>query len=989
MFKTKYLISVGIMLGLVTAPLFSQNEVEEVVVTGTRITTDGFESVSPVEVITLEEINVTGQTRIEDVLNQFPQIETAGNSFTSTSSGVSTLDLRGLGASRTLILLNGRRMAPGSIYSEVPDVGQMPLSMLERVDVLTGGASAVYGSDAIAGAVNFITRQVEGVEISWQTGGYRSDQGKNAPQEALDPLNARGFDYPTGVVNDGDTNAYDIVMGVSSGDGRGNISMYARHVETDDVYARDRAYSACSLNVSSSGSVICGGSSTTPIPHLDFYPLIEVTSDTSGEYEAGDNYVEYFMNYWGYLNPDGTLTDYDGEYVYNYAAVATLLQGSTRDSMGAVGNYEVSARFKPYFEVNYSSYNNRAGIAESGTFYAEYYDVLWDNSNWTDALKQDVINHFVDGDANDDIADGAYFEFDAGTEPGDNVCIEDYDGDGATLCGNWIGTSTGIGKRNTEGGPRTGLMDVDAVRWVIGANGDIGVNDFIYDISYTYASTTSTEAWINDFSLPAITAAIEGDQGGYDVMTYGGVTKAQSQAMGIDGMMTGNNTLKNLIGYISGNTSFSLPSAQTPVGLVAGFENRVTEFSRLPDHVYANGLALGFSGAIPPLDGSIEVTEFFGEVNIPIIENVPAIQSLGMDLAYRSSDYNLVGKVTTDRIGLTWLPTDRVRVRAGINGSERAPTIEDLYYPANDSLWSGNDYCSGATPEYTEAQCALTGVSSAQYGRVTANPAGQYNSRIGGNPLLKNESADTTTLGVVVDVASNITASVDLWDIEINGAIESVSAETIIELCAVYGQESFCNLINRNANGSLWQGSAYVQLGAQNAGLLHYSGIDFAVNANFDVLGGTLNISSSATQMRDKTIRPIAAIAETEYDCVGIISDKCFPTPEWRTRSTASFSTGGNWAIGAAFRTMSGVTNTYAAEDVLAGPQMKDMRSWIDINASYRVLENVTVNFAVQNLTDEQPPVLPDVLSGGYANTVSGNYDMLGQYWTLSIDSVF
>jgi outer membrane receptor protein involved in Fe transport len=280
-------------------------------------------------------------------------------------------------------------------------------------------------------------------------------------------------------------------------------------------------------------------------------------------------------------------------------------------------------------------------------------------------------------------------------------------------------------------------------------------------------------------------------------------------------------------------------------------------------------------------------------------------------------------------------------------------------------------------------------VTSAQYGRVTANPAGQYNSRIGGNPLLKNESADTTTLGVVVDVASNITASVDLWDIEINSAIAEVSPETIIELCAVYGQEDFCGLINRNANGSLWQGSAYVQLGAQNAGLLHYSGIDFAVNANFDVLGGTLNISSSATQMRDKTVRPIAALAATEYECVGTISERCFPTPEWRTRSTASFSTGGNWAIGAAFRTMSGVTNTYAAEDVLAGPQMKDMRSWIDINASYRILENVTVNFAVQNLTDEQPPVLPDVLSGGYGNTVSGNYDMLGQYWTLSIDSVF
>ena len=984
MFKTKNLISVGIMIGLVsTSALAQEEEVEEVVVTGTRITTDGFESVSPVEVVTIEEIDVTGLVRIEDVLNQFPQIETATNAFQPLGSGVSTLDLRGMGSARTLILLNGRRMAPGSIYSETPDVGQMPLSMLERVDVLTGGASAVYGSDAIAGAVNFVTRQVEGVEISISNGGYRSDQGSNGDEYVAERMLARGFTPADGVVNDGATSSYDVVMGLSSGDGRGNISMYARHAENDDVFNRDRVYSGCALSGSGAS---CGGSSTTPVPHFDFYPMIEVTSDTSGDYDVGDNYYEFAQNFWGQLQPDGTLAPYSDANVYNYAQVATLLQASERDSMGAVGSYEVSSRFKPYFEVNYSSYHSQGGIAQSGTFYAEYMDFYWDNPNWTDALQNAVVDGFVEG--GDFEANYADFYYDEGTAPGDNICFEDFNGEGDTLCGDWVGLLTAVGKRNTEGGPRTGLLETDAVRWVVGANGDLGIGDFIYDVSYTYANTTSSEAWINDFSLPAINAALEGGEGGYDVMTYQGVTEAQAKAMGIDGMMVGNNTLKNVIGYVSGTTNITIPSAESPIAMVAGFENREVVFDRLADYVYSQGLALGFGGATPSISGSMAVVEFFGELNIPLIENVPGIQALGLDLAYRSSDYDLIGKVETNRIGFTYLPNDRIRIRAGINDAERAPTISDLYYPANTSLWSGTDYCAGSSPTYTAEQCARTGVTAAQYGGVPANPAGQYNSRIGGNPLLKNESSQTTTFGIVVGVTDNITASVDVWSIDIEGAIASTDAETIIELCAVQNLSQYCGNINRFANGSLWQGDAYVQLGAQNVGQLNWKGVDYSLAGSFDVLGGTLGITTAATNMQKKYTRSVAALEETGYECTGYIDTTCFPTPEWRTRTTATFSTGGSWAVGATLRTMSAVENLYTTDNVATENLGKDL-SWLDVNASYQILGNTTLRLSIQNVLDKQPPVVGDVLSGGYANTVSGNYDMLGQYWNLSIDTVF
>ena len=164
--KENYILAALVLtFGVFTTSIVAQDEsaddVEEVIVTGTRIKADGFEAVSPVTVVTIEEIDNFGATRIEDVLNTFPQIETSSNNFNPGGDSVATLDLRGLGSARTLVLLNGRRLQPGSIYNESPDVGQIPVSLLERVDVLTGGASAVYGSDAVAGVVNFITKHAD------------------------------------------------------------------------------------------------------------------------------------------------------------------------------------------------------------------------------------------------------------------------------------------------------------------------------------------------------------------------------------------------------------------------------------------------------------------------------------------------------------------------------------------------------------------------------------------------------------------------------------------------------------------------------------------------------------------------------------------------------------------------------------------------------------------------------------------------------------
>ena len=191
----------------------------------------------------MEEIDNFGATRIEDVLNTFPQIETSSNNFNPGPDSISTLDLRGLGSSRTLVLMNGRRLQPGSIYSESPDVGQIPVALLERVDILTGGASAVYGSDAIAGVVNFITKHHDGLSITMSQAGYRH-KNDNSYMEGLQ--DAKGYPYPTGTSNDGDTSSWEVVLGTGFDDGKGAVTMYATKNENDVVY-KDRVYASCSL----------------------------------------------------------------------------------------------------------------------------------------------------------------------------------------------------------------------------------------------------------------------------------------------------------------------------------------------------------------------------------------------------------------------------------------------------------------------------------------------------------------------------------------------------------------------------------------------------------------------------------------------------------------------------------------------------------------------------------------------------------------------
>ena len=945
-------LSFGVLNTNVIAQDESADDVEEVIVTGTRLKADGFEAVSPVSVVTADNIKRTGQTRIEDILNQMPQIETSNSSFEpSGETGTASLDLRGLGSSRTLVLLNGKRMQPGSIWSEVADVGQIPVQLLERVDVLTGGASAVYGSDAVAGVVNFITRKVNGVEVSVSTGGYRHDNdGKNL---VIAPLEAKNFPYPSGTVNDGDTDSFSMIMGTDVQGGAGNITMYISRAEVGMVANIDRDYAACGL---STAGTSCGGSANTPIPHFDIYPILELAD--------GSTITAYDQEFWSIMTADGSLINDDGTR-YNYAAVAQMLNPSKRDSMGAFGEFEIDGVGTAYMEMNYSSFNTNAGIAQSGTFFNDEYQLLFDNASLTQEWTDSVDNAFING-AN--YASG-------GLTKGEEYCYGDQ-------CGNWIGYATYVGKRNVEGGPRQDHISVDAGRFVMGLKGELGLGDWEYDFSYLYGKTNSSSFYQNDMSAEKLKNVIEGGTAitDYNVFTYQGVTPEQAAGVGIVGSMKGTNEVEGFNMTISGTTELQVPGAPAPVSMVVGIEQTDRTFDRLPDSAYAEGLLLGFGGAVKGVSGTVSSDEYYLEAAIPLMEGLTG------DVAFRSADYEISGTSNTSRVSLSYVMNDVAKFRVGFNTAERAPSVADLFIPSSQGLWEGTDNCAGSTPVYTQAQCALTGMTAAQYGNVTLSPASQYYNRGGGNENLVPEEAETVTAGAVLTFANGITASVDYWSIEIDKAISGVDAETIIEVCATLN--ILCSAIKRNAAGSLWLAGGYVESKSQNVAEKVWEGVDVVASGDFDLGKGTLSVNTTVTHLLTKETTLLPGVESSVTDCVGLWNNNCFPSPETRSNTKVGFSNGGDWSVQGTLRTMSGIDTDYAA-DTIAQAEIEDMYYLIDMNAAYDITDNIGVSLSINNLLDETPPIVGDVLSNGYGNTMGGFYDNLGMYWNLRVDMVF
>lgn len=914
-------------------------QVERIEVTGSRIKRTDMEGASPVTVMSAEEIKLSGYSRVEDILNQLPQIEAAETSFLSNgASGTATLDLRGLGSNRTLVLVNGRRLQAGSITSQSPDVNQIPASLIKRVEVLTGGAAAVYGADAVAGVVNFIMNDdFEGLQMNFGASGYQHNNDNKYIQGLMDD---KGFDYPSGSSGiDGRSYSIDLAIGGAFDGDKGNAVAYAVWRRNDELLQGSRDYSSCALNRTQSA---CGGSANTPNPHFDMYPIV-------------DGEPDYTQNFWGYLNPNGNGFIEDDGYRYNYAPVNHFMRPNERFSFGTFVNYEINDNFRPYLEASFMHNRTAGQIAESGTFFNEEFVLDYNNPLLSDVQKQQLQTWFGQGDDDQFVA---------------------Y-----------------IGKRNVEGGPRANNLEHSSYRIITGLEGEI--NDlWSYDVSYNYSATSSSSVYINDLLAPKIgprvgavgTECVEAD--GclyYNVFELNGVTPEQAAQLAGVGIQTGLVTQQILNGYVSGEIEqLHIPSAPAPVAAVFGFERREQTYERISDTVYEEGQLLGQGGPSASLAGDIEVTEFFSEFQVPVLDE------LNMNAAFRWSDYSTSGSDTTFTVGADYTLADAYKFRASFAKAIRAPNVGELFSAQNIGLWTGDDPCAGTDPSYSLEQCQRTGMTAAQYGTgaVSKSPAGQYNQVAGGNPNLKPEEADTITFGLVANPFDNFNFTIDYFDIQMENVIASVGAERILNNCATTGDAFFCDNIKRSASGSLWLGQeGYISNLSDNIGGRHWRGVDFTANYSMDLGEGTLDLGINGYYNIKKLVQPVLADSSLDYDCTGTISTDCFTTPKWRHTFQADYSMN-DWRVTAKWRFYGEVDYDGTADTKLAEAGGVDAYNFFDVSGSYSINEHVTVIGGVNNILDEEPPMVGNSLSTN-ANTISGFYDSLGRFIHLSVNMTF
>lgn len=935
------------------------DKVERIQVTGSRIQRTNVVTSSPVMTLSAEDIKASGVTRIEDLLNDMPQVFAAQNSTVSNgSSGTATVDLRGLGSQRTLVLVNGRRLPAGTIGgSTTADLNSIPANMVERVEVLTGGSSAAYGSDAIGGVVNFILKDdFEGFQFDYQ---YSVYQHNNDNKGVQDIVSAADFDAPNGNVTDGDSNDFSIMMGTNFSEGRGNITAYATVRDIEAVVQADRDYSACALTDDGAGGMECGGSGTIPTGRFTDFANFDYTV-------AGSDFVPR----------DGLL--------YNYAPTNYFQRPDERRSFGVIGNYTVNDNVEIYTELSMMDDRTVAQIAPSGNFFA------------TSTLS--CGNPLLSPQQFDAIC-GQY-----GLTTSDTRELY-------------------IARRNVEGGPRQDDLRHTMYRGVIGVRGEIndswtydvygnyGTTDYIQtyrnDMSNVRIARSLDVVSDPTSGTPVCQSVVDGSDSScvpWNIFETDGVTQEALDYLILPLYARGDTESIQMNGYVSGDLTdagWVVPGVTNGLGVVFGIEHREESMNFEPDNGFQSGDGAGQGGASTGLSGSYNVNDIYAELELPILEDAFLAQDLVLEAAYRYSDYSTGNQTDTYKLGFNWEIDDNVRVRTSLQHAVRAPNIGELYSSQSLQLfnWSIDPCATDAadgTVDYTLEECARTGVTNAQYGNIPESPAGQYNELGGGNQELTPESSDTIAVGVVLTPTfiENFSIAFDFYDIQIEDAIDTISSSEVVRLCAKDINPSMCNLIHRNSStGDLWVGSnansGYVEATNINTGSFSTRGLDIDAAYMLETSLGDVRFNIIATYLDSLEYEQYAGA--DVYDCAGKWNRTTCeaPSPKWRHVMSATWTT--PWDVD-----VTGRWRYFGAADELdidADPE--DLRelgseSYFDLVGNWQALESTKLQFGINNLFDKEPPVITDVPAGeGNGNTFPGVYDALGRYIYAGVTVTF
>jgi outer membrane receptor protein involved in Fe transport len=935
--------------------------VEEVYVTGSRIKNPNISSPSPVTVIGAAEIDIRGTVLVEDLLSTLPMTFQADSTGDFGASGVASVDLRGLGANRTLVLVDGARLPFGASNSSAPDLNQIPAQMVERIEVLTGGASAVYGADAVSGVVNFVMkRNFEGVSIDGQMGIYQTGNKDDVGRARLENV---GFEAP-GSVLDGFSYNTSIIAGANFGGDRGNVTAYATYRNINSIVQKDRIGSACAVGGGDPVHFCLGSSTTNPARITNF----GVGSGVNYDIIAYDRDTGQTRDFVG----RGPVND-----TFNFASTQRFQRPDERFTFGSFMYYQISDNAEVYLDTMFSNTKSESQIGPSGTFFRTS-RLNCDNPLLSAAQLQAICT-------------------DSGLGPDDDA---------------WAF----IGRRNVEGGPRQTSYSNNTFRINGGLRGQLN-DSWSYDLNGQYAAVNDLNIARNDLIVPnlknALNVVADPDTGDavcqsvldgtdsncvpYDLFNPGGVTQAALDYIMGPGFSTGSIAQRSVTATVEGNLGdygFKSPGADSGVQLLAGFNYREDELARSADSIRAAGQLSGFGGATLPVAGALNVYEFFAEMAIPLVEGKEFAEEISATAAYRFSDYNTTGSADTYALGLVWAPTSDIKFRAQYQRATRSPNIFELFLEQNTGLFDITDTdgdgifdpCGGATPSATAAQCANTGVTAAQYGNVADNPAGQFNLHTGGNPNLQAETSSTYTIGGILtpEAVPGLTISVDYFNIRVEDFVGTIPPELSLNNCLETGDAFFCNLVQRDSGGTLFADptTSFVVATNVNTGQIDTSGIDINASYSFDLPGeiGGMNVSYTATYLMD--LSTISVPGEAAFDCVGLYSGNCgSPNSEYKHSLLSTWSTTQGLDVSLTWRHIGDVRLDGVADDSTSLNASLGQKNYFDLSFSKSVTDSARIRLGINNLLDNNPPISGVVGAGfGNGNTYPGFYDARGRF---------
>jgi len=962
-------------LGAAATGVWAQ-EGQRVEVTGSRISSPNADSPSPLQVITGQDIANSGVVNIQDLLGKNPTSSQStfgrtNSNFDTSNSGVSTIDLRNLGTSRTLVLVNGKRFVAGIPGSSAVDLNAIPTDFIERIELLTGGASSTYGSDAVAGVVNIILkREFQGLNIDVNGGMSQEHDDKRAKVS--------------------------LTWGSNIDGGKGNVMAHLGYSKQGAVYASNHGEPTDNISTAAlTGSLQDLLSTTTPF-YSSFAPQGRVFLNPGGSpnpsvtFDPSGNLIPFSTN-----GPNGDGVGATGFNRQDFRLIAVPTQ---RFLMGAKGDYEFAPNQRAYVEGTYASTSTQSHL-EPFPFAATGINSPYPGTNRVpaDFLVNGVLTR------NPVVPDSIYNLLTP--DPNDGVRYYDFT------------------RRLNEVGFRGNEAELDTFRGVTGVRGNI-VKSWDYEVFLNYGQTKRAQfssGQVNLLNVRNALEAIPDGNGGamcrdadaraqgcvpLNVFGFNSITPAALNYIIAPTLLQAKITQTSYGGSLTGEP-FTLPAG--PVGFAAGFEYRKETSSSQFDALAQAGL--NASNAIPATIGEFSVNELYAEARIPILKDAPFAKGLSFTGAVRGGDYSTVGRTTSWNAGAEWALNSQFKMRATRALSTRAPNISELYSPPVQNFPAVSDPCVGVTATSVGARdtaCrADPGVAAniAQNGAFTLNQADlQGTSGFDrGNPNLDEEKGWSTTLGLIVTPAAleRFAFTADYWTIKVDGAIVPTDRQFLLNQC-YGGDPSFCQFVQRNPTAIGANSAGFLQrvdTAVTNSGGIFTSGVDLTA-AYSDVVGpGRLSGRLAWTRLTSGYTIPQPGADRNDFAGeIGAARDRA---------NLALGYTSGPWGINGMFTYIGKsyvddqILKTLCTDDpnvcaVPGAPKSVSFpaKTYLDAQGTY-TLGKVQFYLGIDNLFNTKPPRIDtnNVFGIGSFNgafqtgtgTVGDVYDPIGRRYYLGV----